>query len=171
MDATLAYQTPQTTPATDLVAEANHRIANSLTLLVSMVRMQPVSVKKKQEMLSPADARLMFDGIAARINTISQLHRILSRGGAEGVVSLKPHLEEVTAALVTGPVLVRPAGEGDAYRHRLHGADAPCAADRADPLRSLHQCDEICPSRRRAADHDGGLQPGPGRKAGADRQR
>ena len=100
MDATLAYQTPPTTPATDLVAEANHRIANSLTLLVSMVRMQSVSVKKKQEMLSPADVRLMLDGIAARI-TISQLHRILSRGGAEGVVSLKPHLEEVTAALVT----------------------------------------------------------------------
>jgi two-component sensor histidine kinase len=103
MDTTLAYQTPQTAPApaTDLVAEANHRIANSLTLPFSMVRMQSVSVKKKQEMLSPADVRLMLDGIAARINTISQLHRILSRGGAEGVVSLKPHLEEVTAALVT----------------------------------------------------------------------
>lgn len=100
MDATLAHRMPQTVPVTDLVAEANHRIANSLTLLVSMVRMQAVSVKKKQEALSPADVRLMLDGIAARINTISQLHRILSRAGAEGVVSLKPHLEEVSAALV-----------------------------------------------------------------------
>jgi two-component sensor histidine kinase len=87
-------------PPTDLVAEANHRIANSLTLLVSMVRMQSVSVKKKQQVLTNADVRLLLDGIAARINTISQLHRILSRAGADGVISLQPHLEEVTAALV-----------------------------------------------------------------------
>jgi two-component sensor histidine kinase len=98
MDALLA-QSPSQAP-TDLIAEANHRIANSLTLLVSMVRMQAVSVKKKQEALSNAEVRMLLDGIAARINTISQLHRILSRAGADGVVSLKPHLEEVTGALV-----------------------------------------------------------------------
>jgi two-component sensor histidine kinase len=98
MDALLA-QSPSQAP-TDLVAEANHRIANSLTLLVSMVRMQAVSVKKNPEPLSNADVRMLLDGIAARINTISQLHRILSRAGADGVVSLKPHLEEVTGALV-----------------------------------------------------------------------
>ena len=37
--------------------------------------------------------------MGARINTISQLHRILSRSGSEGAVSLKPHLSEVTDAL------------------------------------------------------------------------
>ncbi len=95
-----AAPTFEAQPPTDLVAEANHRIANSLTLLVSMVRMQSVSVKKKQQVLTNADVRLLLDGIAARINTISQLHRILSRAGADGVISLQPHLEEVTAALV-----------------------------------------------------------------------
>lgn len=100
MDAVLNRSPHETPLPTDLVAEANHRIANSLTLLVSMVRMQAVSVKKKPEPLSNADVRIMLDGIAARINTISQLHRILSRSGADGVVSLKPHLEEVTSALV-----------------------------------------------------------------------
>ena len=99
MDALLAQPSLQI-PPTDLVAEANHRIANSLTLLVSMVRMQAVSVKKKAEPLSNADVRLMLDAIAARINTISQLHRIRSRSGADGLVSLKPHPEEVTSALV-----------------------------------------------------------------------
>jgi two-component sensor histidine kinase len=86
--------------AIDLVAEAHHRIANSLTLLVGMVRMQAASLKKRQEALSNAEARQMLDGIAARINTISQLHRILARAGADGVISLKPHLCEVTNALV-----------------------------------------------------------------------
>src|SRR6476619_3562300 len=105
MDAILAQSqhTPQHRPMsapTDLLAEANHRIANSLTLLVGMVRMQAVSVKKGAETISNAEVRQLLDGVAARINTISQLHRILSRSGSEGAVSLKPHLSEVTDALV-----------------------------------------------------------------------
>jgi two-component sensor histidine kinase len=44
--------------------------------------------------------RHLLDGIAARINTISQLHRIISHAGADGVISLKPHLHDVTDALV-----------------------------------------------------------------------
>lgn len=100
MDALLNRQSPDMPPATDLVAEANHRIANSLTLLVSMVRMQAASVRKKQTTLSHDEVRLLLDGIAARINTISQLHRILSRAGEDGVISLKPHLHDVSDALV-----------------------------------------------------------------------
>ena len=102
MDAILAPHgiANQDQAAKDLVAEANHRIANSLTLLVSMVRMQAVSVKKGAETLTNAEVRQLLDGVAARINTISQLHRILSRSGSEGAVSLKPHLAEVTDALV-----------------------------------------------------------------------
>jgi two-component sensor histidine kinase len=101
MDAILAQSqhTPMSAPP-DLLAEANHRIANSLTLLVGMVRMQAVSVKKGSETLTQAEVRQLLDGVAARINTISQLHRILSRSGSEGAVSLKPHLSEVTDALV-----------------------------------------------------------------------
>jgi two-component sensor histidine kinase len=91
---------PAAAPA-DIVAEANHRIANSLALLVSMVRMQAVSVKKNPAPFSNADVRLLLEGIAARINTIGQLHRILSHVPAEGAVSLKPHLREVTDALVS----------------------------------------------------------------------
>ena len=82
------------------MAEANHRIANSLTLLVGMVRMQAVSVKKKAEPYSNAEVRHLLDGIAARISTISQLHRILSPGQPDGVISLRPHLKEVTDTLV-----------------------------------------------------------------------
>jgi two-component sensor histidine kinase len=85
---------------TDLVAEANHRIANSLTVLVSMVRMQSAAVNKNADSYSSADVRHLLDGIAARINTISQLHRIISHAGSDGVISLKPHLHDVTDALV-----------------------------------------------------------------------
>ncbi len=84
----------------DLAAEANHRIANSLTLLVSMVRMQASAVAKLDKPLATAEVRLMLAGIAARINTIGQLHRMLSHVSAEGVTNLKPHLHDVTGALV-----------------------------------------------------------------------
>lgn len=100
MDAILGPTPSSPAVPTDLVAEANHRIANSLTLLVGMVRMQSVSVHKKAEALSNAEVRHLLDGIAARISTISQLHRILSRSAGEGVISLRPHLHDVTDALV-----------------------------------------------------------------------
>jgi two-component sensor histidine kinase len=85
---------------TDLVAEANHRIANSLTLLVSMVRMQSASVRKASVPLTNAEVRLLLDGIAARINTIGQLHRLLSHSSRDGVTNLKTYLVDVTDALV-----------------------------------------------------------------------
>jgi two-component sensor histidine kinase len=100
MDAILNRLNVMSNDPPDMVAEANHRIANSLTLLVSMVRMQGVSVKKGPETLTNAEVRHLLDGVAARINTISQLHRILAHSATEGSVSLKPHLKEVTDALV-----------------------------------------------------------------------
>jgi two-component sensor histidine kinase len=86
-------------PAPDPVAEANHRIANSLALLAGLVRMQAASVKKKAGPYSSADACHLLAGVAARIGTISQLHRILSKGDADGVVHMQPHLKEITDAL------------------------------------------------------------------------
>jgi two-component sensor histidine kinase len=97
----LPFKAPQpTTPLLDPIAEAHHRIANSLALLVSTVRMQAVTIKKKAEPFSNAEVRHLLDGIAARISTMGQLHRILSRTSCDGVVSLGPHLKEVTDALV-----------------------------------------------------------------------
>ena len=65
-----------------------------------MVRLQASAVKKRTEPYSNAEVRHMLDGVAARITTISQLHRTLSYGGTEGVISLRPHLHDVTNALV-----------------------------------------------------------------------
>ncbi len=102
MDGILETQiSPETkVPPADTVAEANHRIANSLAVLVSMVRMQSAAVKKNGGSLTNAEARHLLDGIAARISTVSQLHRIISNAGADGVIGLKPHLHDVTDALV-----------------------------------------------------------------------
>src|SRR5215469_4480510 len=98
----LGTQSPSSmhTACHDHVAEANHRIANSLAVLVSMVRMQAASVKKNADSYSNAEVRHLLHGIAARINAVSQLHRITSQAGADGAITLKPHLHDVTDALV-----------------------------------------------------------------------
>lgn len=80
----------------DPVAEANHRIANSLALLTGLVRMQASSARKKAAVYSSAEVCHLLDGVAARIGTISQLHRILSHKHPDGVVNMQPHLKEVT---------------------------------------------------------------------------
>jgi len=91
---------PNAASPSDVVSEANHRIANSLTLLVSMVRMQAASLKKNSGTFSNAEVRMLLEGVAARISTISQLHRMMSHIPYEGPTSLRPHLGEVCDALV-----------------------------------------------------------------------
>src|SRR5579863_7253704 len=84
----------------DLVAEANHRAANSLALLGGLVRMQARAIGKNSQTYSNAEIRLLFDGIAARIATIGQLHRMLARIPTEGTIPLNTHLREVCANLI-----------------------------------------------------------------------
>jgi two-component sensor histidine kinase len=84
----------------DLVAEANHRAANSLALLGGLVRMQARAVGKASQPHSNAEIRLMLDSIAARVATIGQLHRMLAHMPADGVIPLEAHLREVCAAMV-----------------------------------------------------------------------
>ena len=101
MDAILTQLRDLPNPsASDPVAEANHRIANNLSLLMSMVRMQASSVARLTDTFSAADMRQALEAVAARIGTIGQLHRILSRTPFNGAISLQPHLREVSAALV-----------------------------------------------------------------------
>lgn len=86
---------------TDLVAEANHRVANSLTLLGGLVRMQARAAGKASKPFSNAEIRLMLDGIAARVATVGQLHRMLAHIPGDGTVVLNAHLRDIGAALVT----------------------------------------------------------------------
>src|ERR1700761_700848 len=85
----------------DLVAEANHRAANSLALLGGLVRLQARAIGKSSQPYSNAEIRLLFDGVAARIATIGQLHRMLATIPGEGTIALNLHLREVCNNLVT----------------------------------------------------------------------
>jgi len=116
-------------PVSDPVAEANHRIANSLSLLVSMVRMQANAAARRDDPISAADMRLALESVAARISTIGQLHRMLSHVPQDGATSLKPHLSEISSALVTA--LSSPE---QSVRVELRGDDCVVLTRQVQPL-------------------------------------
>jgi two-component sensor histidine kinase len=80
--------------------EADHRIGNSLALLGGLIRLQASTVGKADKSYSPAEARLLLDGIAARISTVAQVHHRLAKM-PDGVIAFGPHLREICDGLVT----------------------------------------------------------------------
>jgi two-component sensor histidine kinase len=86
-------------PRAHLATEANHRVANSLALLGGLVRMQARAVGRNAKTHSNAEIRLLLDGVAARVATIGQLHRMLSANPSEGAIVLNAHLRQVCTNL------------------------------------------------------------------------
>lgn len=130
--------------ASELVAEANHRVANSLALLGGLVRMQARAIGKNSQGFSNAEIRMMFDGIAARIATIGQLHRMLASIPSEGTFPLNAHLREVCASLITAF-----SSEQQPVRIEHHGLDCLVLTKYVQPL-TLILCEILINSMKYA---------------------
>jgi two-component sensor histidine kinase len=113
----------------DPAAEANHRVANSLALLGGLVRMQARSIGKNPKPHSNAEIRLLFDGIAARIATIGQLHRMLAMMPSESAVILNTHLRDVCANLISAF-----SSEQQPVRIEHHGTDCLVLTRHIQPI-------------------------------------
>lgn len=83
-----------------LVAELNHRIANNLTLIAGLVRMQAASVAKAGAPLSAEAAFLLLEEVGSRIETVGQLHRLLAQRGAGASLDLGRYLRDIAEAAV-----------------------------------------------------------------------
>jgi two-component sensor histidine kinase len=84
-----------------LIREANHRIANSLAGLASLVRLQAADVGRRGGLVPTAEVRGLLSDVVVRIEAIGRLHRLLSQGGAHGLVDLSLHMAEVAAVVAT----------------------------------------------------------------------
>ncbi len=85
----------------DQLREANHRIANHLTLLVGMVQTQARSLSKGPATLSRDAARAMLQETAGKIVSVSHLHRRLAEQSHSAFVDLGDYLIGVGSALVS----------------------------------------------------------------------
>jgi two-component sensor histidine kinase len=88
--------------AVDLVAEANHRIANHLSVISGLVRMQAASLGKEPSQFSGDQIRLILAETGSRLETVARLHRLLAEGRKKGAVDVADYLREIAEALVSG---------------------------------------------------------------------
>jgi two-component sensor histidine kinase len=133
----------------DLVAEANHRVANSLALLGGLVRMQARIIGKKSQAYSNAEIRMLFDGIAARIATVGQLHRMLAQIPNEGTIPLRAHLSDVCSNLIAAF-----SSEQQPVTIEHHGSDCHVLTRHVQPI-TLIVCEILTNALKYA--HPGGV--------------
>jgi two-component sensor histidine kinase len=85
-----------------LRSEADHRIANHLTMLSSYARMKCAEFKG-EGVTSYESVRLLNQSIEAQICAISRLHRMLTWQAGSNAVELAPLLHEICGSLVGDP--------------------------------------------------------------------
>jgi two-component sensor histidine kinase len=86
---------------TDLLAEANHRIANHLALLSGMVQMQASALTRGPDMYTRAQVKGMLQETAGKIVGIGNMHRRFAHSAGDEDLDLSTHLIECTHQLVS----------------------------------------------------------------------
>ncbi|MDP3852452.1 sensor histidine kinase [Phenylobacterium sp.] len=85
-----------------LIEEANHRIANHLSMLAAFARLKAIEMARQ----SPAEptgesVQLFLESIRTQIEAIARLHRSLAANGRRTSADLSEHLHEVCAPLAS----------------------------------------------------------------------
>jgi two-component sensor histidine kinase len=81
--------------------EADHRIANNLGLINSLLRLRARSVAQGRGKMERAEVSGLLEDIAARVDTVAKLHRLLSQSHRHTEVDVGGYLREL-AASITG---------------------------------------------------------------------
>ncbi|MFZ1960809.1 MAG: sensor histidine kinase [Methylovirgula sp.] len=90
-------------PTLDHAAEANHRIANNLTLIASLIRLQ-VSHLPDTPTMPVEEVRGELSDICGRIEAVGRLHRLLVHTKGQAVVDLSSYLREIGEVTVSSLV-------------------------------------------------------------------
>lgn len=91
------FAAPDICSQCDLIAEADHRIANHLALINAMVRLKAADLAKQSTEPTRGAVRLLLEGVRAQIGAVSRLHRSLSSNARRQSVDLGEHLHEACA--------------------------------------------------------------------------
>jgi two-component sensor histidine kinase len=78
-----------------LLAESNHRIANNLMLLAGSVRLRANDIGRGERPLSTPELQREMTEVAARIETVGMLHRLLSETPRFGAVDFGAYVREI----------------------------------------------------------------------------
>ncbi len=92
----------------DAIAESNHRIANHLAIVGSLLRLHADRVEKSEEQISPRETALILSGVGAKVDSIARLHRHLSKCDEDESVDLGDYLDEICSEIISS---LSPSGE------------------------------------------------------------
>jgi len=95
--------------AHDAVAEANHRIANNLSLVAGMVRLYAREAARAEEPLSKEKVSAMMEEIGGRIEAIAHLHALLANHEHGQPIDLSQYLREIAETVVSSFTFARRA--------------------------------------------------------------
>ena len=89
------------TPALDLVAELNHRIANHLAMIAGLMRSQGARIFEKQQTMTVREVRLTLEEYAARLETVGKVHRMLSHSDDGDPIELDAYLGGIAERMLS----------------------------------------------------------------------
>ena len=89
------------TSALDVVAEANHRIANHLAMIAGLMRSQGARIFEKQETMTGREVRLTLEEFAARLETVARVHRMLSQSDEGEPVDVDAYLRSIAERMLS----------------------------------------------------------------------
>jgi two-component sensor histidine kinase len=84
----------------DLVREANHRIANSLSVLVGLVKLRESSLRKSVRSMSREEVLLILKEFSGRLETVARLHRLLADERPVDSIDVADYLREIAEGVV-----------------------------------------------------------------------
>lgn len=92
---------PMAASAIDEAAEANHRFANSLSLIAGFVRLQALSLAADCPSMEGSDVRRILGEITERIETVARLHRLMADTHEDATIDLTRYIQGVSEAVVS----------------------------------------------------------------------
>jgi len=92
---------PYDPPVRDLVAEANHRIFNSLSAVAGMVQERIAALEAETAAISVEEVRQMLSEVRARVDAVTRFHRALATLPADATIDVGQYLQQIAAELVT----------------------------------------------------------------------
>jgi two-component sensor histidine kinase len=113
----------------DSIAEANHRIANNLTLIASMVRMHARTLSDRAEPLTNESARALLEEIGTRIEQVAHLHGLMAGQEHGEPVNLSDYLRDICETVVSSLTFL-----GKAKLHYGSHSECVIAPGRALPV-------------------------------------
>ena len=120
---------PAAVPLPHAIAEANHRIANNLTLVASMVRMHARTLNDRAEPLTKEGVRALLEEIGTRIEQVAHLHGLMAGQDHGEPVNLSDYLRDIGETVVSSLTFL-----GKAKLHYGSHSECVIAPGRALPV-------------------------------------